>query len=126
MKHSQMIQLKDPVRDFSLKDQNDKIFDLFEHAVKRMLLSFHPLAWTQVCTGQMRSLEENWEAFRSSDTILVGISVDSVPCKKAWAGKIGVTHTSLLRYFWPRGKVAQQYGLFRNANGFFRTVKCTG
>jgi peroxiredoxin len=40
--------------DFSLQDQNGKTFKLSEHLGKRVLLSFHPLAWTSVCTGQMR------------------------------------------------------------------------
>jgi peroxiredoxin len=118
MKQSRMIQPGDNAKNFSLKDQHDKTFDLFEHAGERLLLSFHPLAWTPVCTGQMKSLEENFESFASLNTTAVGISVDSVPCKKAWAENIGVARTSLVCDFWPHGKVAKQYGLFRDANGF--------
>ena len=77
-----------------------------------MLLSFHPLAWTAFCAGQMKSLEDNREVFSGLSTIAVGISVDSVPCKKAWADTLGVAHTL------PHGGVAQQYGLFREVNGF--------
>ncbi|MFA5221123.1 MAG: redoxin domain-containing protein [Methanoregula sp.] len=113
-----MIQRNDPAKNFSLKDQNDKTFDLFEHTAKRVLLSFHPLAWTQFCAGQMKSLEENWDVFTELNTLPVGISVDSVPCKKAWADSLGITHAPLLCDFWPHGVVAQQYGLFRDANGF--------
>ena len=113
-----MIQKNDPAKNFSLKDQNDKTFDLFEHTATRVLLSFHPLAWTQFCAGQMKSLEENWDVFTELNTLLVGISVDSVPCKKAWADSLGITLTPLLCDFWPHGVVAQQYGLFRDANGF--------
>jgi len=35
-----MAQPGDPARNFSLKDQNDKTFDLYEQAQKRVLLSF--------------------------------------------------------------------------------------
>jgi peroxiredoxin len=66
----------------------------------------------------MKSLEDNGEVFSGLNTVAVGISVDSVPCKKAWAEKLGITRTSLLCDFWPHGAVAQQYGLFREANGF--------
>ena len=79
--------------DFSLHDQNGKTFKLSEHLGKRVLLSFHPLAWTSVCTGQMRSLEENKASFSSLNSVAVGISVDSVPCKKAWAENIGIVDT---------------------------------
>lgn len=118
MQPQQIIQPRDPAGNFSLKDQNDKTFDLFENMGKRTLLSFHPLAWTAFCAGQMKSLEDNMNAFSSLNTVAVGISVDSVPCKKAWAEHLGISGTRLLCDFWPHGIVAQQYGLFRNTNGF--------
>ena len=118
VKQPRMIQKNDPAKNFSLKDQNDTTFDLFEHTAQRVLLSFHPLAWTPFCTGQMKSLEDNRSVFAELNTLTVGISVDSIPCKKAWAESLGITHTPLLCDFWPHGAVAQQYGLFREANGF--------
>jgi len=117
-KQPRMIQKNDPAKNFSLKDQDDKTFDLFEHTENRVLLSFHPLAWTPFCAGQMKSLEDNRDVFQELNTIAVGISVDSLPCKKAWAESLGITHTPLLCDFWPHGAVAHQYGLFREANGF--------
>jgi peroxiredoxin len=66
----------------------------------------------------MKSLEDNRDVFSLLNTVAVGISVDSVPSKKAWAETLGITHTPLLFDFWPHGVVAQQYGLFREANGF--------
>ncbi|MDD1665446.1 MAG: redoxin domain-containing protein [Methanomicrobiales archaeon] len=118
MDQPRMIQPGDPAPNFSLKDQNDRTFDLLEQSGKRILLSFHPLAWTAFCAGQMKSLEENREALEALNTVAVGISVDSVPCKKAWAESLKITNTRLLCDFWPHGKVAQLYGLFRDANGF--------
>ncbi|HJX56450.1 MAG TPA: redoxin domain-containing protein, partial [Methanoregula sp.] len=54
MRPQQIIQPGDPAGNFSLKDQNDKTFDLFENMGKRTLLSFHPLAWTPFCAAQMK------------------------------------------------------------------------
>ena len=113
-----MAQPGDPARNFSLKDQNDKTFDLYEQAEKRVLLSFHPLAWTEYCAAQMISLEENREKFAALNCVPVGISVDSMPCKKAWAKSLGITRTPLLCDFWPHGAVAMKYGIFRDENGF--------
>ena len=60
----------------SLKDQYSRTFDLLEQMGKRVLLSFHPLAWTDFCAAQMTSLEENQEKFGVLNTVAVGISVD--------------------------------------------------
>ena len=109
----------DPARNFSLKDQDDKTFDLYEQAQKRVLLSFHPLAWTDFCAAQMKSLEENPKKFASLNCVPVGTSVDSRPCKQAWAKSLCITKTQLLCDFWPHGAVAQKYGIFRDENGFF-------
>jgi len=115
---SVIVQPGDPVRNFSLKDQNDKTFDLYEQAKKRTLLSFHPLAWTEFCAAQMKSLEDNLDEFGRLNCVPVGISVDSRPCKLAWAKSLGITRTPLLCDFWPHGAVAERYGLFREENGF--------
>jgi peroxiredoxin len=113
-----MVRPGEPAPNFSLKDQQDETFDLYENEGKRVLLSFHPLAWTEFCAAQMTSLEKNREAFESLNTVAVGISVDSMPCKRAWAKSLGITRTRLLCDFWPHGVAAQRYGLFRDANGF--------
>ena len=62
--------------------------------------------------------EDNRDVFQELNMLSVGISVDSLPCKKAWAESLGITYTPLLCDFWPHGAVAYQYGLFREANGF--------
>jgi peroxiredoxin len=104
--------------DFSLHDQNGRTFKLSEYLGKRVLLSFHPLAWTSVCAKQMKSLEDNKASFSSMNSIAVGISVDSVPCKKAWAESLGIVETPILADFWPHGGVAQLYGILREKEGF--------
>jgi peroxiredoxin len=107
----------DVAKDFVLKDQNEKEFKLSEQKGKRVLLSFHPLAWTGVCADQMKSLEANKETFDSLNTVAVGLSVDSAPSKKAWADTLGIKNTSLLTDFWPHGEVAKLFGVFREKNG---------
>lgn len=112
------IKVGDKSLDFALSDQDGKIFKLSESLGKRVLLSFHPLAWTSVCAKQMESLEENKSLFNSLNAIAVGISIDSVPCKKAWAESLGIRDTPILADFWPHGSVAQLYGIFREKEGF--------
>jgi peroxiredoxin len=106
-----------PARNFSLKDQQNSTWDLYEHQGKRVLLSFHPLAWTEFCAAQMQSLEEHRKTFQDLNTVAVGISVDSTTCKRAWAASLKISETRLLCDFWPHGKVAAMYGIFREENG---------
>ena len=111
------LKVGDAFRDFSLEDQNEEIFTLSKLKGKRVLLSFHPLAWTSVCSEQMKSLEKNKEALDSLNTVAVGVSVDTVPSKKAWAKSLSIKSTRLLSDFWPHGKVAETYGIFRSKYG---------
>ncbi|HWQ89104.1 MAG TPA: redoxin domain-containing protein [Desulfitobacteriaceae bacterium] len=107
-----LIKVGDSAPDFSLKDNRDQIINLSSYRGKKVLLSWHPLAWTSVCTDQMRSLEVNFEAIQNLNTIPLGLSVDSAPSKKAWSAVLLINHVSLLADFWPHGKVAQDYGIF--------------
>ncbi|MGD0779349.1 MAG: peroxiredoxin [Dehalococcoidales bacterium] len=103
--------------DFTLKDQEGKNFKLSDQTGKKVLLSFHPLAWTGVCTAQMKSLEANYEAIKALNTVPVGLSVDAVPTKKAWSDNMGLKQLRILSDFWPHGGVAKAYGLFREHGG---------
>jgi len=107
----------DKAKSFSLEDQNEQVFTLSDFKGKKVLLSFHPLAWTSVCAEQMKSLENNKSTFDSLNTIAVGISVDTVPSKKAWANSLSIKNTRLLSDFWPHGKVAGSHGIFRDKDG---------
>ncbi|MFA7563551.1 MAG: redoxin domain-containing protein, partial [Methanoculleus sp.] len=100
--------------------QNGNTVRLSAFAGRRVLLSFHPLAWTRICAEQMKALEMNREAFDTLGAVAFGISVDSVPCKRAWAGSLGITKTRLLADFWPHGAVAQAYGVFDSRKGYAR------
>jgi len=104
--------------DFTLKDHEGKDFKLSAMQGKRVLLSFHPLAWTDICARQMESLEENADTFTALNTVAAGINVDPLPSKKAWAESLGIKKIRLLSDFWPHGEVAALYGLFREKDGF--------
>ena len=100
-----------------MKDQHNKELQLSKLKGKKVLLSFHPLAWTKVCAQQMKSLEKNLKAFTDLNTIALGLSVDTVPSKHAWAKNLDIRNTKLLSDFWPHGAVAQKYGIFREDDG---------
>ena len=117
MNKDNCIKAGDKAPDFILYDHNQKEFSLSSFKGKRILLSFHPLAWTSVCALQMKSLEDNLKSFKELNTVAVGISIDSAPSKKAWAESLDIEKTRLLADFWPHGKVAKLFGIFRENDG---------
>ena len=114
---SKCIQAGAKAPDFLLKDHAGKDFKLSEYKGKKVLLSFHPLAWTGLCAKQMQSLERHQEEFDTLNTVAVSISVDSIPSKKAWADFLGLRSVRLLSDFWPHGNVTEKYGVFREDEG---------
>jgi len=110
---NKVVELGKKVRDFIIRDQKGQEFILSECRGKKVLMSFHPLAWTPVCARQMKDLEKNRKLFDRYATIPVGVSIDSVPCKAAWAKSLKIHYTRLLADFWPHGGVARSLGILR-------------
>lgn len=113
-----MIKIGQKAPDLVLKDQHNQEFKLSGLKGRKVLLSFHPLAFTKVCARQMQALERNMKAFDLLNTVPVGLSVDTVPSKHAWAREIKVKNLRMLSDFWPHGKAAKGYGIFRKEQGF--------
>ena len=112
------IAVGDMASDFVLKDNRVQDVRLSDYRGKKVLLSWHPLAWTGVCANQMKALEDNLSEFEKYNTVPLGMSIDSYPSKNAWAKELGIANVKLLADFWPHGKVAQDYGLFLEEKGF--------
>ncbi|MDW7726536.1 MAG: peroxiredoxin [Candidatus Methanoperedens sp.] len=112
-----LLKIGEKAGDFTLKNQDGNKVSLSDFRGKKVLLSFHPLAWTPVCSEQMKSLEKNRSRFEEMNTVALGMSVDTVPSKKAWAKELGIKETRLLSDFWPHGEVAGMYGIFREKDG---------
>ena len=109
--------------DFELSAVGDKKIKLSDYRGKNnVILSFHPLAWTSVCANQMQDLEKHIQKFIDADTVALGISVDSVPCKKAWAESLGVRQVEFLADFEPKGEVAKKYGIYHKLGFSERAV----
>jgi len=114
---NKVIEVGQKVRDFTLKDQHNQDITLSSFKGEKVLLSFHPLAWTDICATQMKDLERNRDTFATLRTVTLGVSVDSVPCKAAWSDSLEISHTRLLSDFWPHGGLAQSLGILREQEG---------
>jgi peroxiredoxin len=108
----------DKAPDFELEDQQGEKFKLSEKIGKKVLLIFHPLAWTSVCKNQMKYVESFIAKLESKNCLTAAISVDSIPSKTALAKELNLKKLKLLSDFWPHGEVARAYHVFREIEGF--------
>lgn len=81
---------------------------------QRVVLAFHPLAFTPVCAAQMQTYERERPKLDALSAHVLAVSVDAGPSKKAWADSLGGISYDLLSDFHPHGKVASDYGVMRN------------
>jgi len=105
------------IPELKLRDHREEEVKLDKFDGKNVLLSFHPLAWTSVCRNQMEDLEANYQEFEENNTVPLGISVDPVPSKSAWAEDIGLENLRLVSDFWPHGDFATKLGIFIREKG---------
>jgi mycoredoxin-dependent peroxiredoxin len=102
--------------DFQLKDQNNQLVRLSDfHGTRTVLLIFYPLAFTNVCQGELAALPATLTRF--PDVQALTVSVDSVFAHKVWADQQGYDFP-LLADFWPHGAVARDYGVFNDERGY--------
>jgi mycoredoxin-dependent peroxiredoxin len=111
------LEVGDRAPDFTLKDQNNQPVRLSELSRQRhVLIVFYPFAFSRVCSGELRQLRDDFDAFNSDHVITVAISTDPVYSLRAWAEQEGFQFP-LLSDFWPHGEVAKVYGVFDERAG---------
>lgn len=101
--------------DFELPNQHRQNVRLSDFRDKQnVVLAFHPLAFTPVCSAQMKTYEQEKKSLEGLNTHVLSISVDSNASKKGWADALGGISYDLLADFHPKGKVASDYGVMRD------------
>jgi peroxiredoxin Q/BCP len=81
--------------DFTLPDQNGKLHKLSDYKGKWILLYFYPKDDTPGCTKEACSIRDSFPNFKKLNTIVFGISVDSVESHKKFAQKYNLPFTLL-------------------------------
>lgn len=111
------VEVGQPAPDFTLKDQNNQEVSLGDFRGKKVLLVFHPLAFTAPCDGEFCLIRDDLPSLEADDVQVLAVSVDSFYAHKVWSEREGYTFP-MLADFWPHGAVAQQYGVFNDEKGF--------
>jgi peroxiredoxin len=97
--------------DFALPNQSRETVRLSDFRGRRhVVLAFHPLAFTPICSAQAQSYETERENLEGLGAEVLVISTDNGPSKRAWAEALG-TSVQMLSDFFPQGDVSRAYGV---------------
>ena len=111
---TETLKVGDTAPDFNLRDQDGNPVTLSGfRGKKNVVLVFHPLAFTSICSTQMPGYNKELQTFEGLDTQVLGLSVDSSPAHRAWAEMLGGIDYPMLADFYPHGEVSRKYGILR-------------
>ncbi|ABE50575.1 alkyl hydroperoxide reductase/ Thiol specific antioxidant/ Mal allergen [Methylobacillus flagellatus KT] len=79
--------LNQAIPDFELPSTSGKIFKLSDYIGKKLIIYFYPKDNTPGCTNQGKDLRDLYEAFKASNTDIVGISRDSLKSHENFKAK---------------------------------------
>jgi peroxiredoxin Q/BCP len=104
----------EPAPDIRLQDQTGKWVSLKEYRGKWVVLYFYPKDNTPGCTTQACEFRDEIFAFRRANTVILGVSVDDVDSKKAFAKEHSLPFQVLAD---PTKAVTKQYGVLTSMMG---------
>jgi peroxiredoxin len=97
-----------PAPDFTLPSTAGTDVTLSSLRGRKVLLAFFPLAFTSTCTREMCAFSEDYAQSQDEDTLVLPISVDSVPTLREFKAKEHLT-VDLLSDF--KREVSRRYGV---------------
>ena len=80
------IEVGEVAPDFTLADQNRQEWHLADRVKQGdVVLCFVPLAFTGVCSAEMKCIATDFEVWTAKGATVVGLNCDSSAANKAWA-----------------------------------------
>jgi peroxiredoxin len=111
-----MVEPGTPAPDFSLPDQSGNMVSLGDFAGRKLMLCFYPLDFSPVCSDQLSIYQEVLPEIEAKGAELVGVSVDSAYCHRAFREHLNLT-MPLLADFHPKGAMSRDYGAYQDDFG---------
>jgi peroxiredoxin len=107
----------EPAPDFALSDQHGRSVRLGDFRGRRhVVVMFFPFAFTGVCTGELRAVQEALPGLQNDEVQLLAVSCDSMHALRVFSDTEGLEFP-LLSDFWPHGAASRAYGVFAEDKG---------
>jgi peroxiredoxin len=104
------ITLGQPAPDFELENQDKTKIKLSDFRGKKtVVLAFYPLDFSPVCSNEHTCFMTDLPHFDAKDAVILGISIDSVWCHKAFRKQFNISYDLLADI---KREVVQKYDLF--------------
>jgi len=110
-----MLKENDVAPDFELEADDGSIVRLSDLRGQKVLLYFYPKDDTPGCTAQACDLRDRIEEFSARDTVVLGISPDSVESHRKFRDKYGLPFRLLAD---TDHEVAEAYGVWKEKSMF--------
>jgi len=121
-----MLEIGTIAPDFTLLDQDGKERCLSQFKGKKIILYFYPKDNTAGCTKEACSLRDNYTSFSNLNTIVIGISKDSVQSHTKFIAKEKLNFILLSD---PEHIVLEKYEAWGEKTSYgkksFGTIRCT-
>ena len=103
-----MVRIGEPAPTFTLPSTSGGDVSLVDFRGRsNVLLAFFPLAFTSTCTAENCAFSEDIDQFTTAETVVLPISVDSVPTLKEYKAKYQMKHDLLSDF---KRDVSRSYG----------------
>jgi thioredoxin-dependent peroxiredoxin len=103
------LKIGDPAPMFSLRDQNDSLFNLSDYAGKKILvIYFYPKDESSGCTKEACSFRDNYNEFIKAGAMVVGVNSGSADSHRKFAQHYQLPFTLLSD---PGNKVLKMFGV---------------
>ena len=101
--------------EFTLSDKDGNAVSLSDFLGKKVVLYFYPKDNTPGCSRQACAFAGAYEAFKSKDVAVIGVSKDSVASHQRFAEKYGLPFVLLSD---PERKAIEAYGVWQEKKNY--------
>ena len=105
-----MLEVGTKAPDFTLQDKDGNAVSLSDFLGKKVVLYFYPRDNTPGCTRQACAFAQAYDAFRSADIAVIGVSKDSAASHRKFAEKYDLPFVLLAD---PETQVLQAYDVWK-------------
>lgn len=108
--HVMNLKVGDAAPDFELPDQDGKTHKLSDYLGQTILVYFYPRDFTPGCTAEACQIRDNFPKFSGVNTLVLGISTDTVESHKKFTQKYRLPFTLLSDV---KKEVVKNYGVYK-------------